>query len=242
MTAQAANQNTEAAPPSNTEQVFNGHLPLLQPERRLPPEAARPVPRPPSPRHPGDDPARPAQAAGTAGFNETALRSTLQAIAQRAKATRKTSPRPYSRRVGPEREAGHAGRHPDCRRGDKPRIFRDHMVLEENGANRDAIWYLERASGERIMMEARLTAISPEEGEAHLQDLDRSLQSAHLGPHQKRRILVQAWESAALGALEDGLISLDEENALSRYLDHFGLTTRDVIRDVTQGIIPDRGM
>ena len=56
------------------------------------------------------------------------------------------------------------------------------------------------------------------------------------------------------GALEDGVISVDEEDALSRYLDYFGieqaqadrsgaLTTlvkAGAIRDVTEGTIPQR--
>ena len=56
------------------------------------------------------------------------------------------------------------------------------------------------------------------------------------------------------GALEDGLLSLDEENTLARYADHFSLTQQAldrngvqtslvqaaVLRDVTQGIIPKR--
>ena len=54
--------------------------------------------------------------------------------------------------------------------------------------------------------------------------------------------------------IEDSIVTLDEENALSKYLDHFGLTTADVntggahtspvqaavIRDVTMGFIPQR--
>ena len=56
------------------------------------------------------------------------------------------------------------------------------------------------------------------------------------------------------GALEDGLLSPDEENALEKYAAHFGLTQQDldgngvqtslvqaaVIRDVTRGIVPQR--
>ena len=62
------------------------------------------------------------------------------------------------------------------------------------------------------------------------------------------------WETAVQGALEDGLLSLDEENALARYADHFSLAQQDldqngvqtslvqaaVLRDVAQGIVPKR--
>ena len=61
-------------------------------------------------------------------------------------------------------------------------------------------------------------------------------------------------EAAAEGTLEDGLVSLDEENVLEKYASHFALTQQDldgngaqtslvqaaVIRDVTQGIVPQR--
>ena len=59
---------------------------------------------------------------------------------------------------------------------------------------------------------------------------------------------------AVEGTLEDGLLSLDEKNALARYTGYFSLDQHDldqngvqtslvqaaVLRDVTQGIIPKR--
>ena len=56
------------------------------------------------------------------------------------------------------------------------------------------------------------------------------------------------------GVLEDGLLTLDEENALARYADHFGLSQQQlnrngvqttlvqaaVIRDVASGVVPQR--
>ena len=64
--------------------------------------------------------------------------------------------------------------------------------------------------------------------------------------------LIHYRETAVQGGLEDGLLSLDEENTLDKYADYFSLTQQDldqngaqtslvqaaVIRDVTQGIIP----
>ena len=103
-------------------------------------------------------------------------------------------------------------------------------------------------------MEARLAAISVQDGDGHLQDLALSIRQTDLGQGEANRLLIRAWETAALGALEDGLLSLDEENDLARYADHFSLTQQDlerngvhtslvqaaVLRDVTQGIIPKR--
>ena len=70
----------------------------------------------------------------------------------------------------------------------------------------------------------------------------------------RRQLLIRAWEEAVEGALEDGLISLDEENALAQYADHFDLTQEElnrngvqttmvqagVIRDVANGLVPQR--
>ena len=47
---------------------------------------------------------------------------------------------------------------------------------------------------------------------------------------EARGILVRAWEAAIEGALEDGLVSLDEENALAKYISHFSLTQQDLDR------------
>ena len=52
--------------------------------------------------------------------------------------------------------------------------------------------------------------------------------------HQRRRILVRAWETAVEGTLEDGLLSLDEENALAKYADCFSLDRHDLDRNGVQ--------
>ena len=103
-------------------------------------------------------------------------------------------------------------------------------------------------------MEARLAAISPRDGDQHLQDLSLAIRQAGLAGVKAKGLQVRAWEAAVEGTLEDGLVSLDEENALAKYISHFSLTQQDldrngvqtslvqaaVIRDVTQGIIPQR--
>ena len=67
-------------------------------------------------------------------------------------------------------------------------------------------------------------------------------------------LLVQAWEAAVEGALEDGLFTLDEENALTRYINHFNLSQSHldahrvhtslikaaVLREIAEGVVPDR--
>ena len=93
-----------------------------------------------------------------------------------------------------------------------------------------------------------------QDGDGYLQDLALTIRQTDLGQGEANRLLIRAWETAVQGALEDGLLSLDEETALARYADHFSLTQQAldqngvqtslvqaaVLRDVTQGIIPKR--
>ena len=195
-----------------------------------------------------------AQAAAAHSFNEVALRQSLQAIAQRCYATdldiEQALEEGFARGIAQALTDGIMIRDEENRL----RAFRDHLALEDNAASQDAIWDLERASGERLILEDRLAATSVHDGDEHLQDLDEAMLEARLGPNQRKRILIRAWETAVEGALEDGLVSLDEENALAKYADHFALTQKEldgnraqtslvqaaVIRDITQGIIPQR--
>ena len=132
--------------------------------------------------------------------------------------------------------------------------FRDNLALENSSADSKTLVTLNRASSDQIMMEARLAAISVHDGGQHLQDLSLAISQAGLDPDETTRLLIRAWEAAVQSALEDGLVSLDEESALAKYTAHFRLTQQDldgnkaqtslvqaaVIRDVTQGIVPQR--
>ena len=107
---------------------------------------------------------------------------------------------------------------------------------------------------DRLVRDARTTALTNAEGDEQLVSLSDTLVEAGLVGEQAREVLVRGWETAVQGALEDGVISEDEEAALSRYLDYFGieqaqadrsgaLTTlvkAGAIRDVTEGTIPQR--
>ena len=125
------------------------------------------------------------------------------------------------------------------------RAFRDRLALENSAADQGALAELDRAGTDRVILEARLAAISVRDGDGHLQDLALSIRQAGLGQGEANRLLIRAWETAVQGAL-------DEENALARYADYFSLTQQAldqngvqtslvqaaVLRDVTQGIIP----
>ena len=84
------------------------------------------------------------------------------------------------------------------------------------------------------MMEARLAAISVHDGDRHLQELMDAIRQAGLDPDETNRLLIRAWEAAVEGALEDGLVSLDEESALAKYTSHFSLTQQDLDRNDVQ--------
>ena len=103
------------------------------------------------------------------------------------------------------------------------------------------------------MLDARLAALATA-GDDHLDDLAATLEGSELSLPDHRMLLIQAWEAAVEGSLEGGVLSLDEENALIRYLRRFGLEQRDVdangayhnmiksavIREAAEGVIPDR--
>ena len=135
------------------------------------------------------------------------------------------------------------------------RDFRDQFAIEEeHKAGRDAAADLERAARDRIMLDARLAALATAPGDDHLNDLAHTLEESGMSASERRLLLVQAWEAAVEGSLEDGVLSLDEENALIRYLRRFGLQQSDVdvngayhnmiksavIREAAEGLIPER--
>ena len=195
-----------------------------------------------------------AQAASAHTFNEAALRQTLQAIAQRSRATGEDIDRAleegFRQGVAQAMADGIITRDEE----ERLRAFRDRLALGSSAADQGALAELDRAGADRVVMEARLAAISVQDGDGHLRDLALSIRQAGLGQGEANRLLIRAWETAVQGALEDGLLSLDEENALARYADHFSLTQQAldrngvhtslvqaaVLRDVTQGIIPKR--
>ena len=133
------------------------------------------------------------------------------------------------------------------------RHFRDRMANQDLPSVITGSTTLDRASADRITAEARRAALG-HGGGGTLQELENTLRRTSMSNTHRRQLLIRAWEEAVKGAIRDGLVSLDEENALAQYADHFGLTQEElnrngahttlvqagVIRDVTQGIIPQR--
>ena len=192
------------------------------------------------------------QAAGTSGFNETALRTTIQAIATRAQAT----PDDISRAIadGFAQGINHALADGTLTQEEETnlRAFRDRMADQDLPNVITGSTTLDRASEDRITGQARRAALA--HGGGTLQELDNALRRTSMSNTHRRQLLVRAWEEAVEGVIEDGVVSLDEESALAQYISHFDLTQEEldrngaqttlvqaaVIRDVTMGIIPQR--
>ena len=82
------------------------------------------------------------------------------------------------------------------------REFRDRLAMGSAGIDRKAAEQLERASTDRLMLDARLDAIAVEGADAHLRDLTHSLRQSRLHQDQQDALLVRAWEAAVEGVLE----------------------------------------
>ena len=206
-----------------------------------------------------------AQAAGTLDFRESALRQSLQSIADCCFASEQDI---NSALVNGWTEGvWHAMADGLLTKEEEKRLrnFRDQLALANNPDARTGSSELQRgasnrgaqevqAASERLSRQARQAALSKEQRNSHLHELQNALSQTNLSEGQRRRILIRGWEAAVEAVLEDNVITMDEENALVRYLDHFDLTGGDVnangahtslvqagiIRDVAQGIVPQR--
>ena len=194
-----------------------------------------------------------AEAATRDDFSEAVLRKSLAGIANQSYASDDIDTaiaRGWARSVQDAISDGILTRDEE----DGLRDFRDRITVVNDSDVEDASAALQRGAEDRLVLAARMAALSTEEGDEHLNAISDSLRESDLTKEQARRLLVRAWETAVQGALEDGVISLDEEHALSLYLHHFGLTRANVndngthtalvkasaIREVAQGIIPER--
>ena len=107
-----------------------------------------------------------AQAASARTFSEAALR----AIAQRSRATdldiEQALEDGFAWGIAQALTDGIMTRDEE----ERLRAFRDHPAFRDNAADQDAIWDLEQASGERLMLEARMAAISFHDRHDHIPD------------------------------------------------------------------------
>ncbi len=193
-----------------------------------------------------------AQAAGSPSFSQTQLRLDLLEIAQRShfdgEGVNAAIAEGWHRAIKDSLADGILTQDEENRLRD----FRDRFTVEDRG--NDGAAALDRAARDRVMLDARLAALAARNPQDHLDELSGALRALGMPPAEERLLLVRAWEAAVEGSLEDGVLSLDEEAALIRYLNHFNLTVSDVdgngahlnmvksavIRELAEGIIPDR--
>ena len=169
-----------------------------------------------------------AQAAGSPDFDENQLRLTMAAVAQRSYGNGDTVNQALE--TGWKLGVDHSMADGIITQDEETRLreFRDHLALGSDTADPSAIGQLDRASQDRLMLDARLAAIAVFDGGAHLHSLTETLRQPNLSQDEQTMLLVQAWEAAVEGALGDGLFTLDEGNALTRYINHFNLTQAQV--------------
>ena len=195
-----------------------------------------------------------AEAAASADFNKAALRESLAAVAARCWASETDIDTAiaggWARSVRESLADGVLTREEEARLRD----FRDRMAIAANARTAESSAQLERAARDRLAQRARKAALAVGDESAALGDLDAMLEQSQLAGRERRRLLIDAWEQAVDHTLEDGLLTLDEEAALVRYLRHFDLSAEDVdangartnmvkaavIREVAEGVVPER--
>ena len=106
------------------------------------------------------------------------------------------------------------------------REFLDRLSLADTDADRKVAKQMERTSTDRITFDARLAALTNQDPDTLLSELSQALRQSGLNQGQQTALPVRAWEAAVEAALEDGVLTQVVKAA--------------VIRDITEGIVPDR--
>ena len=126
------------------------------------------------------------------------------------------------------------------------------MFAIGGGRTDSALAALEKGARDRVMLVARLSALDTSETYSHLDELQASVKGLGLSPGDAKALLIQAWEAAVEGSMEDGLLTQAEENALLKYLSYFNISSYEVehahrdlvraavIRDLVNGEITYR--
>ena len=150
-----------------------------------------------------------AQTTGSPDFDENQLRLTMAEIAQRSYGNGKTVNQALEE--GWKLGVDHSMADRIITQDEEARLreFRDQLALGSETADSGAMAHLDRASQDQLMLDARLTAIAVFDGGTHLDSLTEPLRHSNLIQKDQIRVLVQAWEAAVEGALEDGLFTLD---------------------------------
>ena len=118
-------------------------------------------------------------------FNEASLRQCLSAIAQRSHATGEDIESAFEE--GFRQGVAQAMADGIITRDEEERLraFRDRLALENSAADQGTLARLDQAGADRVMLEARLAAISVQDGDGHLRDLDLSIRQSTQGGTDK---------------------------------------------------------
>jgi hypothetical protein len=132
------------------------------------------------------------QAATDHSFNESTLRQSLSDVANRSRATDGDIERALE--AGWRQSVTQAMTDGIISRDEEERLraFRDRLALENSTADPGSVAELDRASADRVMLEARLAAISVRDGDGHLRDPTLSIRQVNLGPDEANRLLIRA--------------------------------------------------
>ena len=142
------------------------------------------------------------------------------------------------------------------------RRFKEHYGLSQSELDHRNSWRdfergiaeRERRKAERIRREAEHLIVDAAHGNISLPELDEELDALGFAKSDARRFSPVAWGRAVDEALEDGLLSQEEEDALGGFRQHFGLSQSQlddngrysrlvqagVLRDVMEGKLPER--
>ena len=132
------------------------------------------------------------------------------------------------------------------------REFRDRMAVDRGESSVINAW-LDEGIQARLLDQGCVAALA-NKGESTLEEFSAALARSPWTWQEQKLLTAQAWEAATARAIEDGVLSLDEEHALIRYLRHFDLAPGDVdqngahqsmvqaaiIREAAEGVVPDR--
>ncbi len=113
--------------------------------------------------------------------------------------------------------------------------FRNRFAI--NGSEVDkSLAALEKGARDRVMLDARLLALTPSDSYNHLDELQSSVRALSLPPEEARQLLIRAWVAAVEGSMEDGILTQAEENALFRYMAYFNFS-RDDVEDAHRDLV-----
>ena len=194
------------------------------------------------------------QAASTGEFNANALRQNLTEVAARSFAGADHIVAAIEH--GWEQAVAESLADGVLTQGEEARLrdYRDQLALQSEEGSSHSVDQFEQAAQARLVQDARQVALAASDGARRLRELADVLDASDVHGSRRRRLLAHAWEAAVDGVLEDGVLTLDEEAALVRYLRHFSLSAAAVnasgahtnlvkaavIREAAEGLVPQR--